>query len=192
MKGKPSRRNLPEVKGNVGETPQSAGVNAVHRPSTLPATPAGTKANPIRLRVVAGRAGRISHGNAVFCQPARGPPRSRSPRAAPPSPDPAASVWGGDGLGQLGIWDAHAHIGTPGATPAKRMEALVKIADLTACEKRLILRDNLCNLLRPALRRKGLELCPGGASRNWRRKSEGGAREGRFASARRWLEAAAP
>lgn len=49
-------------------------------------------------------------------------------RAAPP-PDPAATAWGGDELRQLGIWDAHVHVGTPGATPAQRMEALVKIAD---------------------------------------------------------------
>ncbi len=38
-------------------------------------------------------------------------------------------------LGKLGIWDIHAHVGTPGATPAHRMEALVKIADRVGVER---------------------------------------------------------
>ena len=51
------------------------------------------------------------------------------------SAEPAATAWGGDDLRRLGVWDAHAHVGTPGATPAKRMEALVKIADRMGVER---------------------------------------------------------
>ena len=60
---------------------------------------------------------------------------------APPSPTAragataAASAWGSDDLRRLGIWDIHAHVGTPGATPAKRMEALIKIADRVGVER---------------------------------------------------------
>jgi uncharacterized protein len=51
--------------------------------------------------------------------------------------DPAASAWGPatDELRKLGIWDIHAHVGTPGATPPKRMEALMKIADRMGVER---------------------------------------------------------
>lgn len=49
--------------------------------------------------------------------------------------DTVTSAWGGDELRKLGIWDIHAHVGTPGATPAKRMEALVKIADRMGVER---------------------------------------------------------
>ena len=49
--------------------------------------------------------------------------------------DPAATAWGGQELRKLGIWDVHAHVGTPGATPAKRMEALVRIADRVGVER---------------------------------------------------------
>ena len=45
------------------------------------------------------------------------------------------SAWGSDELRKLGIWDVHAHVGTPGATPAKRMEALVAIADRVGVER---------------------------------------------------------
>jgi uncharacterized protein len=51
------------------------------------------------------------------------------------SPEVAASVWGSDELRKLGIWDIHGHVGTPGATPAKRMEALVRIADRVGVER---------------------------------------------------------
>jgi predicted TIM-barrel fold metal-dependent hydrolase len=48
----------------------------------------------------------------------------------------AETPWGtGDELRRLGIWDIHAHVGTPGATPAHRMEALVKIADRVGVER---------------------------------------------------------
>jgi predicted TIM-barrel fold metal-dependent hydrolase len=47
----------------------------------------------------------------------------------------AASAWGGDDLRRLGIWDVHAHVGTPGATPARRMEALLRIADRVGVER---------------------------------------------------------
>jgi uncharacterized protein len=49
--------------------------------------------------------------------------------------EPAASAWGTDELRKLGIWDIHAHVGTPGASPAKRMEALLKIADRMGVER---------------------------------------------------------
>ncbi len=50
--------------------------------------------------------------------------------------DPAATAWGDtDELRQLGIWDVHAHVGTPGPTPAKRMERLVQIADRMGVER---------------------------------------------------------
>jgi len=56
-----------------------------------------------------------------------------SPDAAR-APAPGATAWDGD-LRNLGIWDVHAHVGTPGATPAKRMEALVRIADRVGVER---------------------------------------------------------
>jgi predicted TIM-barrel fold metal-dependent hydrolase len=52
-----------------------------------------------------------------------------------PSSDPAASAWGTDEIRKLGIWDIHAHVGTPGPNPAKRMETLVKIADRMGVER---------------------------------------------------------
>lgn len=55
--------------------------------------------------------------------------------AASSAAHPAASAWGGDNLRQLGIWDVHAHVGTPGPNPAKRMEALVQIADRMGVER---------------------------------------------------------
>jgi hypothetical protein len=59
-------------------------------------------------------------------------------RAAAPAPianEVAASAYGGDELRKLGIWDIHGHVNTPGATPAKRMEALVRIADRVGVER---------------------------------------------------------
>lgn len=56
--------------------------------------------------------------------------------AAPAAPaDPAASAWGDAALRRLGIWDVHCHVGTPGPTPEKRMEALVKVADRMGVER---------------------------------------------------------
>lgn len=49
--------------------------------------------------------------------------------------DPAATAWGGDELRKLGIWDIHAHVGTPGPTPPKRMENLITIADRMGVER---------------------------------------------------------
>ncbi len=37
-----------------------------------------------------------------------------------------------------GIWDCHTHVGTPGPTPEKRMEALVRIADRMGVERMCI------------------------------------------------------
>lgn len=48
---------------------------------------------------------------------------------------PAATAWGGDELRRLGFWDIHAHVGTPGPNPEKRMEALLKIADRVGVER---------------------------------------------------------
>src|SRR5688572_1371887 len=47
----------------------------------------------------------------------------------------AATAWGSDELRKLGIWDIHAHVGTPGPTPPKRMEALMTIADRMGVER---------------------------------------------------------
>jgi uncharacterized protein len=55
--------------------------------------------------------------------------------AASASAEAAASAWGGAELRRLGIWDVHAHVGTPGPTPAKRMERLVQIADRVGVER---------------------------------------------------------
>ncbi|MCX6955303.1 MAG: amidohydrolase family protein [Verrucomicrobia bacterium] len=57
--------------------------------------------------------------------------------ATPPSPtsDAAATAWGGDDLRKLGIWDVHSHVTTVGPTPAKRMEALLAIADRVGVER---------------------------------------------------------
>ena len=55
--------------------------------------------------------------------------------AAVASAGPAATAWAGDDLRKLGFWDIHAHVGTPGPNPAKRMEALVKIADRVGVER---------------------------------------------------------
>lgn len=56
--------------------------------------------------------------------------------AAPLVARAADSAWGAsDELRKLGIWDIHAHVGTAGATPAHRMEALVKIADRVGVER---------------------------------------------------------
>ena len=38
-------------------------------------------------------------------------------------------------LRRLGAWDIHAHVGTPGPTPEKRMETLVKFADRVGVER---------------------------------------------------------
>jgi hypothetical protein len=52
------------------------------------------------------------------------------------APAPASSAWGDGGeLRRLGIWDVHAHVGTPGRTPAARMEALVRAADRVGVER---------------------------------------------------------
>jgi hypothetical protein len=56
-------------------------------------------------------------------------------KSADASANAAASAWESDELRKLGYWDVHAHVGTPGATPAKRMEALVKIADRVGVER---------------------------------------------------------
>ncbi len=55
--------------------------------------------------------------------------------AATPSGGPAATAWENEELRRLGYWDIHAHVGTPGPTPAKRMEALVRIADRVGVER---------------------------------------------------------
>lgn len=57
--------------------------------------------------------------------------------AAAPAPvdDAAPSAWGSPELRKLGIWDIHAHVGNPGPNPAKRMEALIKIADRVGVER---------------------------------------------------------
>lgn len=47
----------------------------------------------------------------------------------------AATAWGGNELRKLGIWDIHAHVGTPGPTPAKRMETLIRYADRMGVER---------------------------------------------------------
>ena len=57
------------------------------------------------------------------------------PAASAASPEPAASAWGTAELRKLGAWDVHAHVGTPGPNPAKRMEALVRIADRVGVER---------------------------------------------------------
>ena len=49
--------------------------------------------------------------------------------------DPVANAWGGEDLRKIGIWDVHAHVGTPGPTPEKRMEALLKVADRMGVER---------------------------------------------------------
>jgi predicted TIM-barrel fold metal-dependent hydrolase len=49
--------------------------------------------------------------------------------------DPAATAWGTPELRNLGVWDIHSHVGTPGTTPAGRMEALLKIADRMGVER---------------------------------------------------------
>ena len=49
--------------------------------------------------------------------------------------DIGASAWGSDDLRKLGIWDIHAHVGTPGPTPAKRMETLMRYADRLGVER---------------------------------------------------------
>ncbi len=55
--------------------------------------------------------------------------------AAHAASSPAATAWPSEELRRLGAWDIHAHVGTPGATPEKRMEALVKIADRVGVER---------------------------------------------------------
>ena len=47
----------------------------------------------------------------------------------------AASAWENNELRRLGYWDVHVHVNTPGDTPAKRMEALVRIADRVGVER---------------------------------------------------------
>lgn len=67
-----------------------------------------------------------------------GPVRSHAASSVPvvnPPTDPAASVWPSTDLRKLGAWDIHSHVGTPGPNPAKRMEALVKIADRVGVER---------------------------------------------------------
>ncbi len=55
---------------------------------------------------------------------------------AAPGAVAAETAWGPAGeLRKLGIWDVHAHVGTPGATPAHRMEALVRITDRVGVER---------------------------------------------------------
>ena len=61
--------------------------------------------------------------------------RSAAATATDAAPEIAASAWGGDELRQLGIWDIHAHVGTPGPTPAKRMETLIRYADRLGVER---------------------------------------------------------
>jgi hypothetical protein len=58
-----------------------------------------------------------------------------TPARANTAADPAASAWGTDELRKLGIWDIHSHVGTPGSTPAKRMETLVRSADRIGVER---------------------------------------------------------
>ena len=54
---------------------------------------------------------------------------------APGAAEPAASAWPSAALRRIGAWDIHAHVGTPGPTPAKRMETLVQIADRVGVER---------------------------------------------------------
>jgi len=54
---------------------------------------------------------------------------------APGADEPAASAWPSADLRRIGAWDIHAHVGTPGPTPEKRMETLVKIADRVGVER---------------------------------------------------------
>lgn len=65
-----------------------------------------------------------------------------APRLAEAASAPASSgahsadtAWGGDELRKLGIWDVHSHVTTAGPTPAKRMEALIAIADRVGVER---------------------------------------------------------
>ena len=60
------------------------------------------------------------------------------PAASSATTEPAASAWGTAELRKLRAWDIHAHVGTPGANPAKRMEALVRIADRVGVERMCI------------------------------------------------------
>ncbi len=63
--------------------------------------------------------------------------------ASPTGPAPAATAWGeGDDLRKLGIWDVHTHVGSPGATPEKRMETLLRSADRLGVER-------LCTMMSP-------------------------------------------
>lgn len=59
----------------------------------------------------------------------------RAQAATGASDNSAGNAWGADELRKLGIWDIHAHVGTPGATPAARMEALLKSADRMGVER---------------------------------------------------------
>jgi uncharacterized protein len=61
--------------------------------------------------------------------------RAAAAASANTEADPAASAWSTDELRKLGIWDIHAHVGTPGPSPAKRMEALLKTADRMGVER---------------------------------------------------------
>ncbi len=63
------------------------------------------------------------------------PALAASTAAPSASSDPTPSVWGSPELRNLGIWDIHAHVGNPGPNPAKRMEALIKIADRVGVER---------------------------------------------------------
>ena len=55
--------------------------------------------------------------------------------AESPAPAAVGSAWSGDELRKLGIWDVHAHVTTPGSSPVKRMESLVKSADRMGVER---------------------------------------------------------
>ena len=57
------------------------------------------------------------------------------PAARAAAPGHAASAWGTAELRKLGAWDVHAHVGTPGPNPPKRMEALVRVADRVGVER---------------------------------------------------------
>ncbi len=77
----------------------------------------------------------LAAGAAASTAPALRAAAPGSTLPAPGTAEPAASAWPSADLRRLGAWDIHAHVGTPGPTPEKRMETLVKIADRVGVER---------------------------------------------------------